>query len=193
MRNERRVTREQRKQEDTAWQQIKAKHQTQQRSKKLANKSTQKRRKQAEQWKVLRQQRQKTVLTRKQEDQQWREKRLSLRERLSQLPIVTAWIAILVIVDNCTRQCLGLPLFAVGQKVTAEMVVEALQILLPPELQFLISDRGGNETSNVFQLLASKEEFIVSSLNSVVEVELIHSNNIKQTRVGLTVNLSFLK
>jgi len=79
---------------------------------------------------------------------------------LSQLPIVTAWIAILVVVDNCTRQCLGLPLFAVGQKVTAEMVVEALQILLPPELQFLISDRGVHFTSNVFQLLASTEEFI---------------------------------
>jgi hypothetical protein len=25
--------------------------------------------------------------------------------------LVTCWIAILVITDNCTRQCLGLPLF----------------------------------------------------------------------------------
>jgi hypothetical protein len=43
------------------------------------------------------------------------------------LPIVTAWIAILVITDNCTRQCLGLPLFVAGPRVTAENIAEALQ------------------------------------------------------------------
>ncbi len=29
-----------------------------------------------------------------------------LRTRISQLPVITAWIAILVVIDNCTRQCL---------------------------------------------------------------------------------------
>jgi transposase InsO family protein len=76
------------------------------------------------------------------------------------LPIVTAWIAILVITDNCTRQCLGLPLFVAGSKVTSEMIVEALQQLLPPELLFLITDRGTHFTAVAFQTLARSEEFI---------------------------------
>ena len=101
-----------------------------------------------------------TLARRTQEDVEWRQKRNLIRERLSLLPIVTAWIAILVITDNCTRQCLGLPLFAVGSKVTAEMVVEALWVLLPPELQFLISDRGTHFTAKVFQELALGKEFI---------------------------------
>jgi hypothetical protein len=76
------------------------------------------------------------------------------------LPIITAWIAILVITDNCTRQCLGLPLFVAGSAVTADMIVTALRTLLPIELQFLISDRGVHFTAQVFQQLARKEEFI---------------------------------
>jgi hypothetical protein len=57
------------------------------------------------------------------------------------LPIVTDWIAVLVVTDNCTRQCLGLPLFVAGSHVTSEMVALALRTLLPADLQFLISDR----------------------------------------------------
>ena len=68
---------------------------------------------------------------RQQEDEQWRLHRKSLREQITLLPIVTAWIAVLMITDNCTRQCLGLPLFIAGSHVTAEMVVAALRVLLP--------------------------------------------------------------
>ena len=68
--------------------------------------------------------------------------RQNLREQLTQLPVVTAWIAILLVTDNCMRQCLGLPLFLDGSHVTAEMVVATLRILPPVDLQFLISDRG---------------------------------------------------
>ena len=74
--------------------------------------------------------------------------------------MVSAWIAILVITDNCTRQCLGLPLFVAGPKVTAEMVVPALKGLLPPELQFLISDRGPHFIANAFRTLKRDAEFI---------------------------------
>ena len=77
-----------------------------------------------------------------------------------ELPLVTTWIAILVVTDNCTRQCLGLPLFVAGNNVTAELVVAALRCLLPPQLQFLISDRGTHFTAQVFQQLAKKENFI---------------------------------
>jgi len=94
------------------------------------------------------------------EDEHWRQHRRQLRERLSALPLVTAWIAILVITDNCTRQCLGLPLFVTGAKVTAELIVAALTGLLPPELQFLISDRGTHFTAHAFRNLRRDEEFI---------------------------------
>ena len=47
-----------------------------------------------------------------------------------------------------------------GPKVTAEMVVEALRVLLPPELQFLISDRGTHFKADAFKMLMLSEEFI---------------------------------
>jgi transposase InsO family protein len=97
---------------------------------------------------------------RQQEDQQWRLSRKSLREQMTLLPIVTAWIAILMITDNCTRQSLGLPLFIAGSHVTAEMVVAALRVLLPTQLQFLISDRGIHFTADVFQQFAKEAKFV---------------------------------
>ena len=97
---------------------------------------------------------------RKKEDEQWHSKRKSIRERLAELPIITSWFAILVIIDNCTRVCYGLPLFITGSKVTAEEVVNALQSLLPPELMFLISDRGVHFRAKVFEALAKNKEFL---------------------------------
>ena len=47
-----------------------------------------------------------------------------------------------------------------GPNVTAEMVVEAQQVLLPPELRFLISDRGAHFTAKAFKMLMLSEEFI---------------------------------
>ena len=111
-------------------------------------------------WKALRQQRRESKQQRLKEDKIWREKRLDLRQRMSQVPIVTAWIAILVVSDNCTRQCLGLPLFVVGSSVTAEMVVSALRALLPPDMQFLISDRGVHFTAQVFEQFAQQRDFV---------------------------------
>jgi transposase InsO family protein len=108
----------------------------------------------------LRRQHRQQSQQRQQEDQQWRLHRKSLREQIGLLPMVTAWIAILVITDNCTRQCLGLPLFVAGAHVTAEMVVSALRILLPAHLQFLFSDRGIHFTADVFQQLATDAEFV---------------------------------
>ncbi len=115
---------------------------------------------QEEQRQGLRKQRRQQARQRQREDQQWRLDRLNLREKMSLLPIVTAWIAILVINDNCTRQCLGLPLFVAGSHVTAEMVVEALRVLLPANLQFLISDRGTHFAADVFQQFAKDADFV---------------------------------
>ena len=87
-------------------------------------------------FKQLCQQRRTQIQQRTVEDKQWRKARQQPRLRLSQLPLVTAWIAILVITDNYTRQCLGLLMFIAGANVTAEMVVSVLRGLLATQLQF---------------------------------------------------------
>lgn len=98
----------------------------------------------------------------RQEDARWREARERLRQRQQEVGIgqVMAWIAILVIVDNCTRRCLGLPLFALGAHVTAELVAEALRALLPKELWYLISDGGSHFTADVLKELAKGQGFV---------------------------------
>ena len=111
-------------------------------------------------WSDLRAQRRMDRARRHADDTLWRRQRQSLRERLSLLPVVTAWIAVLVVTDNCTRRCCGLPLFVAGAKLTADVVVTALRQLLPPELQFLISDRGVHFTAQVFDQLACEQHFV---------------------------------
>lgn len=165
LRDQHRHLRERRQQEDQAWQQLKAHRRQQQQARKKQRQPGQRSpwgslRAEAELWRQLRQQRRLQIEQRKQEDQRWRQQRLELRQQAAQLPLVTIWVAILVITDNCTRQCLGLPLFVAGSHLTADMVVEALQTLLPPELQFLISDRGVHFTADVFKKLERDAEFI---------------------------------
>lgn len=146
LRDARRQTRAQRKAEDAAWRTL----QQQRRESAIPNAT----------WSPLRTQRKEELGQRQQADALWRHQLQQLRERWLQLPLVTAWIAIWVITDNCTRQCLGLPRFVVGPKVTAELIVEALRALVPPELHFLISDRGTHFTANAFRQLALSQEFI---------------------------------
>lgn len=158
LRDERRAVRQQRRVEDIAWQTLKTERQAQKSA--ASERSSSERKAQDDHWRALRRPRKEALAERKQADQEWKQKRLAFRQRWSQLPIVTAWIAILVITDNCTRQCLGLPLFVAGPKVTSEMIVEALRHLLPPDLLFLISDRGTHFTAAAFQNLMRSEEFI---------------------------------
>ncbi len=165
IRDKRRGIRIHRQQEDEAWKMLQEQHRsekTQYVALPKAERRARRREREARQElrKTLRQQRRKTKQKRIQEDEIWQEQRLDLRQRMSQVPIVTTWIAILVITDNCTRQCLGLPLFVAGSSVTAEMIVAALRMLLPPELHFLISDRGVHFTAQVFKQLAQERDFI---------------------------------
>lgn len=92
----------------------------------------------------------------------WQQERKRLRERQqgAGLVQVMAWIAILVIVDNCTRRCLGLPLFAMGAHVTAELVVDALKALLPKGLEYLIADGGQHFTADALKALAEGRGFV---------------------------------
>ena len=165
LRDKRRQVREKRKQEDAAWRETRTARRAKEQAYQALSKKDRRQERTAkqvrdEQWRALRAQHRATLERRKREDEEWRQQRLELRQRRSQLPIVTAWVAILVILDNCTRQCLGLPLFVAGSRVTAEMIVTALKTLLPPELHFLISDRGTHFTAKVFKKLVFSEEFI---------------------------------
>jgi transposase InsO family protein len=157
LRASRRQVRERRKQEDAAWRAVRTEQRAQSatgagpRGVKAA---------QAAHRRALRAQRHQQRAQRECEDAEWRAARQALRQRLASSAVITAWIAILVVTDNCTRQCVGLPLFVAGAHVTAEMVVTALRALLPAELQFVISDRGVHFTAQVFAQLAREQDFV---------------------------------
>lgn len=107
-------------------------------------------------------QRHRELARRRQADACWREQRQALRQREQAVGLgqVLVWIAVLVIVDNCTRRCLGLPLFVVGAHVTADLVVAALRAVLPTDLQYLIADGGPHFTAEAMQELARGQGFV---------------------------------
>jgi transposase InsO family protein len=113
-----------------------------------------------QQWQIAWEQRKQNLHKRKIENLAWRDQRKRLRERCGWEAHTQRWFAILVITDNCTRQCLGLPLFVAGSCVTAETVVNALEVLLPPDLQYLISDQGTHFRNMSFTRLAQRNGFI---------------------------------
>ena len=162
LRDQRRQLRTQRRLEDAAWQTLRAHRRAHCRTRRrtTTRRAAASQAAQDAQWRAQRAQRRTSHAQRQQADAQWRTQRQELRQQAAHLPCVTAWIAILVITDNCTRQCLGLPLFVAGAKVTAAAVVAALRALLPADVQFLISDRGVHFTAQVFQPLARDEQFI---------------------------------
>ncbi len=162
---ERGQIRAQRQQEDAAWQALRSQRRSQQAARKQQLESEPppawgSKKAQDEHGHQLRNPRRQQLKQRHQQDEIWRQKRLDIRAGLSDLGLLTNWIAVLVVVDNCTRQSLGLPLFVAGSNLTAEMVVEALHVLLPPELQFLITDRGPHFTANIFEQMTEGREFI---------------------------------
>lgn len=161
----RRQQRQERQQADEAWRQEQAatrqaaeKRNKERAAGQRAAYGSQKALKQAQ--RQRRRQRRGQLAQRKKADEQWRQQRRQIRERQQATSLIMAWIAVLVITDNCTRHCVGLPLFVAGSHVTAAMVTEALRCLLPPELQFLISDRGVHFTAKIFRQLAEEEQFI---------------------------------
>jgi transposase InsO family protein len=160
LRIERRQTRNQRRQEDAAGKTLRQQHRQERAEMSQRRVRYGERKAWKAHWQALRQQRRQIMAQRQQEDQVWRKERQILRAQLAELPIVTTWIAVLVMTDNCTRQCLGLPLFVAGANVTAEMIITALRTLLPAELQFVISDRGVHFTAQAFKDLARSAEFI---------------------------------
>ena len=165
LRDARRRVRERRKLEDAAWREIRAQRKAAVQvyrglSREARHQQHEVKQAQDAQWRAAWAQHQALMSRRQVEDAVWREARRLFRERWAELPASTVWMAVLVVIDNCTRQCLGLPLFVAGAKVTAEMVAQALHMLLPPELRFLISDRGTHFRASDFKKRILSETLI---------------------------------
>ena len=164
-RAERHAVLQRRRQEDAEWQTAKERH----RQTRLAHQQLAKAQRQQEKeswqvqqaaWQACRQQRREQVALRAGENQAWHERNRKLKAGSFAPPQERTWIAILVVTDNCTRQCLGLPLFRSGPKVTSQEVVEALSQLLPAQLQFLLSDQGAHFRTKKMARLAEECDFI---------------------------------
>lgn len=169
LRTQRRVERERRKAKDEAWRVQREAHRQSQSQRVGALSAAEAGKRGAEaakraaekaEWRAERSVHHQELIRRRQANDLWRAERQRLREREAGVALVTAWIAVLVVLDNCTRQCLGLPLFVVGAHVTAELVVKALKELLPAELHYLISDGGRQFTAEVMQELAKDRGFV---------------------------------
>jgi transposase InsO family protein len=159
-RAERHQVRQQRRQEDVDWRAERAAH------KRIVDAyragSRKARAAQAAEWEAQmahwaqREQARQAVRDQRQvENQRWHERNRTRRQKAE-----TAWIAILVVTDNATRQCLGLPVFASGAHVTAAEITAALQNLLPPQLAFLIHDQGAHFRSKLLAQLAHTAGFV---------------------------------
>lgn len=74
--------------------------------------------------------RRKVTAKRDSEDEEWRKKQRGLKEQMN--ICITSLAAILVILDNCTRKCIVLPVFMTGRSVTADDVIITLELKLPP-------------------------------------------------------------
>lgn len=110
---------------------------------------------QKDHWVKREEERQDILAQRKAENQAWHHRNAAQQQTEQRL-----WLAILVVTDNCTRQCLGLPIFESGAKVTAVEVEQALRSLLPKDLAFLISDQGSHFRSKALAQLARDLDFV---------------------------------
>ena len=162
---ERYRVRQQRKQEDIDWRAAKVEH----RRAILAHQGLSRREYRQQQsvwdakdqaWRKLRGQRREILLQRQQEDQAWHQRAQAFYTHQTDGQESRTWIAILVVTDNCTRQCLGLPVFRTGAKLTSRELVAALRAVLPEELVFLISDQGTHFRSTAFAQLTQEAGFI---------------------------------
>jgi transposase InsO family protein len=170
VRNQRRRQRLERRQADEIWRGYRQERQRYlQAWRKLSRTEKRQRRSEydmaAADWRAQKAARQTVRPSRHREDDAWRQARQDLYTRRQQRDLTSTppghvWLAILVIVDNCTRRCLSLPLFTAGAHVTSEMVVAALRHLLPAELRFLISDNGPQFKADAFAELAHTANFI---------------------------------
>jgi transposase InsO family protein len=164
-RAERYHVREQRKREDIAWKVAKSAWRQTRQAYQAMPRAERKERRAAYQlacqaWEIIRRARQTTLQQRQPENQAWHQSQREIQAGSAEQIQARSWIAILVVTDNCTRQCLGLPIFRTGSKVTSDEVVMALCAILPKGLAFLISDQGTHFRSKALADLALEAGFI---------------------------------
>jgi transposase InsO family protein len=169
LRGQRRRQRWDRRSSDTLWREARAAHAAQGKAWRSLSKAAQQplfsvHAAEQAQWQAHCVARRAEQAQRKVENAQWHEARQALINQAVRLTpgttTVSAWLAILVVIDNCTRCCVGLPLFGSGPHVTAEEVVNALRPLLPAGLAFLISDNGQQFRAAPFSALAGSAHFL---------------------------------
>lgn len=164
-RTERYRAREQRKQEEAVWKTAKTEWRLTRQAYRALTCAERKERRAAyrlacQAWEKVRHKRQETLRKWQQEDQAWHQYNQELKAGSAENVQERSWIAILVASDNCTRRCLGLPIFRTGPKMTSDELVVALRTILPEELQFLISDQDKLFRSKAFANLAHEADFI---------------------------------
>ncbi|MEK7817860.1 MAG: DDE-type integrase/transposase/recombinase [Actinomycetota bacterium] len=168
LRVQRRRQRQERTQEDEQWRTVRATQQADERTwQQLSPEERQQRQAeryaQKQAWRKQRVERRRTRTSRQAEDQTWREQRQAIRAQeatVTPAPLLTLWLAILVIVDNGTRRCISLPLFTAGVHTTAEMIVQALRAVWPADVEFVISDNGAQFIAAAFQQFAYDMGFL---------------------------------
>ncbi|MFQ5888355.1 MAG: helix-turn-helix domain-containing protein [Candidatus Hydrothermarchaeales archaeon] len=111
-----------------------------------------------EEWKRRTAERRALKIRREKEDEEWRNNRRGIKEQMN--VIVTSLAAVLVILDNCTRKCVGLPMIMKGRRVTAEDVIIALEERLPSDLKYIISDNGRQFIAEAFQRLCDSRDIV---------------------------------
>jgi transposase InsO family protein len=155
---------EQRKQEDTEWRAAKAAFFLAKQDRRQLSRAQRKQQRDAWKrasaaWIQRREQRYAQHHLRQLENDAWHLRNQALQTADGSTQPERSWLAVLVVTDNCTRRCLGLPLFRSGASVTSQEVVNALRTCLPPELQFMISDQGKHFKTQLMAQLAQEKEF----------------------------------
>jgi transposase InsO family protein len=164
-RAERYRVRERRKREEAAWKTAKTEWRLTRQAYRALTCSERKERRAAyrlacQAWEKVRHQRQETLRKWQPEDRAWHQYNQELKAGSAEEVQERSWIAILVATDNCTRQCLGLPIFRTGPKMTSDELVTALRATLPEELDFLISDQDKLFRSKTFADFVQEADFI---------------------------------
>lgn len=158
LRAERYEVRERRKQEDLLWRAAKDQWRTTRENRKTLTKGEFAEAQAA--WTQVRRERQARVRQRQVENQAWHASLAQLRAQAEAENPPREWIAVLVITDNCTRQCLGLPVFTSGAHLGSQEMITGLKEYLPPDVAFLISDQGTHFRAQVFAQFAREAEFV---------------------------------
>jgi transposase InsO family protein len=156
--------RQRRQQEDRAWVADKAAHRQARQDQRACSRAERKQQRtswqsQQQAWQQRRAQHRQDLRERPMETAAWHA-RNQRTERIDLTGGAFPWTAILVITDNCTRQCLGLPLFQSGAHLTSQELIQALGQCLPPSLAYLISDQDGKFRSQALAQLADQRGFV---------------------------------